>query len=271
MFVTQTIESTQNNAFKQALKWVKSTPVKNRSQHIAWCEGLHLAVELCKNADSTILQVWMPVDLFKHSDFHQLQQLLNQLNNTQANKLQLFELPHRLYAKLSEQKQPVGPLIFFTPPMPETATEHLQNDWVILDAIQDPGNLGTILRTCAAANIKNIGLTKGCAWPWGNKALRAGMGAQWQLRFIEESDFPDQFHQPIYTTLLTENSQPLYKLDLKKPTVWVFGNEGQGVSETWQHKANEFVRIPQSEHVESLNVASSAAIILFEQLRQRMV
>ncbi len=95
------------------------------------------------------------------------------------------------------------------------------------------------------------------------------MGAQWHLKFFESHQLPN-FSQSIYATHLASSSVPLYSLNLTQPTVWVFGHEGQGVCVEWLEKANCCVRIPQSTAVESLNVASSVAIVLFEQMRQRI-
>lgn len=255
----QRIESAQNDKLKRASKRVSTPPSKLKAEGLAWCEGLHLCVEILKKAPNTAQEIWLPEGLWNNPEWQQVSML--------ADHVDLFEVPDSLYKKLSGLPSPTGPTVFFKPETtnkPPKPTSH----WVILDCIQDPGNLGTILRTCAAAGIKSVGLTQGSAWPWGEKALRAGMGSQWVLEIIEEDHLPSLASHQILGTHLSENSVNLYDCDLTQPTVWVFGNEGQGVSAQWLSRCTQTVRIPQTPGVESLNVAASCAVALFEQVRQ---
>lgn len=144
---------------------------------------------------------------------------------------------------------------------------------VVLDRIQDAGNVGTILRTAAAAGCGAAYLLRGTAGAWTPKVLRAGMGAHFALAIFEDAPW-DQVAtivpRPIYATAAGADVT-LYELPLNQPVTWVFGNEGQGVSEHLMAKCSAVVRIPQPGPVESLNVASAAAICLFEGVRQRQI
>ena len=144
-------------------------------------------------------------------------------------------------------------------------------DALLLDGVQDPGNLGSILRSAAAAGIRQVLLSTDCAQAWSPKALRAAMGAHFALDIHESADLPGFLAgyrgQSIVTALDTANS--LYALDLRGPLAWVFGSEGQGVRAALAERAARRVCIPMPGATESLNVAAAAAICLFEAVRQR--
>ena len=142
---------------------------------------------------------------------------------------------------------------------------------VVLDRIQDAGNVGTILRTAAAAGCGAAYLLRGTAGAWTPKVLRSGMGAHFHLPIFEDAPWDQVANivpRPIYATAAVADVG-LYELDLNQPVTWVFGNEGQGISEHLMAKCSVVVRIPQPGPVESLNVAAAAAVCLFEGVRQR--
>lgn len=149
---------------------------------------------------------------------------------------------------------------------------NFSQDVVVLDGIQDAGNVGTILRTALAAGFKNIISLKGTAHLWSPKVLRAGMGVHTYLNFregVKPADFVvDVITQKISARL--QDAKSIYDLSssLQKPVAWIFGNEGQGVSPLINENA-QGAFIPISPQVESLNVASAAAICLFETKRVR--
>jgi len=142
---------------------------------------------------------------------------------------------------------------------------------VILDRIQDPGNVGTLLRTCAAAGIKRVFATTGTATLWSPRVLRSGQGAHFALRLHEQIDLSAMIatlEVPLVVTTLTA-AQNLFATELPAHCAWVFGNEGQGVDSALIEKASIKVRIEHElQGAESLNVTAAAAICLFEQRRQ---
>ncbi len=145
-------------------------------------------------------------------------------------------------------------------------------DCMVLDQLQDPGNVGSILRTAAAAGIRQVLTTPGSAFVWSPKVLRSAMGAHFSLQITETvpwENIQEKLDVPLMVTSL-QGASDLYDLDLRGRRCWVFGNEGAGVSDTILRQANERVRIPMSSAVESLNVAASVAVCLFEQTRQRL-
>jgi len=165
-----------------------------------------------------------------------------------------------------------GPAVFFLVEPPDTVLPaQLTKSCLWLDRVQDPGNLGTLLRTAAAAGLDAAFLSSGCAAAWSPKVLRSGQGAHFALRVHEHVDLQGlraRLRIPLAATTL-EQAQSVYAQDLRQPCAWLFGNEGRGVAADLLKAADWRVHIPQSAGVESLNVAAAAAICLFEQRRQQ--
>ncbi|WP_341644705.1 TrmH family RNA methyltransferase [Thauera sp. SDU_THAU2] len=182
-----------------------------------------------------------------------------------------YQLPDALFAHISPVDTPSGLVTVIDLPA-EPPAEALTRDVVVLDAVQDPGNLGTILRTAAAAGVRDVLLAEGCAGAWSPRVLRAGMGAHFGLRIRERVDVLQalrDFPGPVLATALRPDARSLYDIELRRPTAWLFGAEGQGLSSALLALASECVVIPTTDAIESLNVAAAVAVCLFEQARQR--
>ena len=180
-------------------------------------------------------------------------------------------LPDALFAPLSQVEHGVALLFLVDTPVSNAA--RLDVPSLLLDGLQDPGNLGSILRTAAAAGISRVFCGTGTVAAWSPKVLRAGMGAHFVLEIVEDADLPTLVAQsalPVYATS-SHVAEPLYGCDLRQPSVWLFGHEGKGVSEALLVRASKRLTIPQSPAIESLNVAASVAICLFEQVRQQTI
>ncbi len=140
---------------------------------------------------------------------------------------------------------------------------------VVLDRVQDAGNVGSILRTAAAMGVRQVLALKGTAALWSAKVLRAGMGAHFGLHLVEQA-LPDDLVALQLACVATSLQTPhtLTSLTLPTPCAWVFGHEGQGVAPEVLARCEWQVRIPQPGGEESLNVAAAAAICLYESMRQ---
>ncbi|MDP1526297.1 MAG: RNA methyltransferase [Rhodocyclaceae bacterium] len=174
-----------------------------------------------------------------------------------------------LFRELSELAHPVGILariaVLPAPTFPVTG------DCLLLDAVQDAGNVGTLLRTAAAAGVQDVLLSAGCAGAWSPRVLRAGQGAHFGLRIREQVDLLAFLKDYPGTSVaaVAHEGQALYALAFKQPTAWLFGSEGQGVSPELLAAVNQRATIPLAQGSESLNVGAAAAICLFEMRRQR--
>jgi TrmH family RNA methyltransferase len=153
-----------------------------------------------------------------------------------------------------------------------SVTVNRENDAILLDNVQDPGNVGTLLRTAAAAGIKQALLSPCCAAAWSPKVLRAGQGAHFALAIHEDVDLASFMAEYQGTTAVTtlDDATSLYEACWDGPLAWVFGAEGQGVRPELLAAARLRIRIPMPGAVESLNVAAAAAICLFEALRRKL-
>jgi len=179
-------------------------------------------------------------------------------------------LADRLVDRISQLVSAAGVGAVVRTPEPRLLPRTLAS-CVLLENIQDPGNLGSILRSAVAAGIAQVFLSRGSVFAWSPKVLRAGMGAHFFLSIFEAVD-PAEVARgfPGRIVAMEPRAQPsLFDLDLKGPVAWIFGNEGAGLSESVLRLATHRARIPMPGSAESLNVAAAAAICLFEQLRQR--
>lgn len=180
-------------------------------------------------------------------------------------------LEDRLFARVSRVEHGIGPIAVV--PVPRLALpERIDGDAVYLDRIQDPGNVGSILRTCAAVGVASVLASPGCAACWSPKVLRAGMGAHFHLAIHEDVDARVLRERCVVCLRAADTKAPasLYDTDLRAPAVWLLGNEGQGLSAQMQELPGlSRVSIPQTAGVESLNVGVAGALCLYEQWRQR--
>jgi TrmH family RNA methyltransferase len=179
-------------------------------------------------------------------------------------------LETRLLHGLASVESDQGVAFLVQPPQPALPPQ-IDECCVLLDRVQDPGNVGTLIRTCAAAGIQRILLSEGCAAAWSPKVLRSAQGAHFAVTLHERVALDQALPLlavPLVATALQE-SISLYDANLPPRCAWIFGHEGQGVEPALLSLADLRVRIPHDmDAVESLNVAVAAAICLFEQRRR---
>ena len=182
----------------------------------------------------------------------------------------VFVIGESLYKDLSTLGTSLACLAIVDVPSSSQALD-FKADTLILENVQDPGNVGTLLRSAAAAGIEQIICTKGSAALWSPRVLRAGMGAHFSLNTYENvaiEDILERFEIPVYVTS-SHQAESLYQKDLTQACVWILGNEGQGVSDFALAHA-QALSIPQPGGQESLNVAIAGSICFFEMVRQRL-
>lgn len=167
-------------------------------------------------------------------------------------------LADRVFASIVDAETPPGIAAEISIP----AGKATEGDAVFLEGVQDPGNVGAVIRSAAAFGVKTVVLDKACADPWSPKVLRAAMGGHFQVSI--ESAFDERLKTFKGTLVCTvvRGGTPLR--DIPKPTGWIFGGEGQGVSDAVTRLAKLRITIPMAPGSESLNIAAAAAICLYE-------
>lgn len=254
------ITSRENPTFK-ALHAIAHSGRERRKQRRTVLDGLHL-VEAWWNANGA-------PELLVMSD-HGLQQRENVEFLDAHRPLGCVEMPDHLFDLVSPVESPTGILALIKIPSPASRA-NIRGSCVFLDAIQDAGNLGAILRIAAAAGLPDVLLGEGCAQAWSPKVLRASMGAHFFLRLHEHADVTSTLgaYAGRIVAATLDATDTLYDLDLAGPVAWLFGSEGAGLSPAPAGFATHRVRIPMPGNTQSLNVAAAAAVCLFEELRQK--
>ena len=278
----RSIQSRDNAQYKQLRQWASSAQARRKSG-MTLLDGVHLCEAwlqhrgvpaLCVVAESALSHPEVAALVAQCESNANSNAKSKSNTNSTAGVAECVLLPDALFTPLGQVQHGVG--ILFAVKVPDAAVSghaspSLQSAALLLDSVQDPGNLGTILRTAAAAGIQQIYCGPGTASVWSPKVLRAGMGAHFVLEIYEDVDLVQLIRQasvPVYATQ-PDAPKTIYTADLRAPSAWLFGHEGQGVTEQLLALATERLSIPQSAQVESLNVAASVAICLFEQRRQR--
>jgi RNA methyltransferase, TrmH family len=176
-------------------------------------------------------------------------------------------LPDKLMASISTLTAP-EPIAFLLPLLAPPALRP-REPTVILDRLQDPGNVGAVLRSAAAFGFTQVLALQGSSALWSPKILRAAMGAHFALHLREDLTLADlsALHLPLLATS-SHAAQTLHTQTLPWPCAWVLGNEGQGITEALAQQCQHTLRIAQPGGQESLNVAAAAAVCLYESVRQ---
>ncbi|NGM88410.1 RNA methyltransferase [Parapusillimonas sp. SGNA-6] len=224
-------------------------------------EGVHLCQAWLQHRGLPELALFDETLLHTHAE---LQDLAAALRADQC-----IGLDPRLAKSLSQVEHGQG-VYFVVEPASAPVPARIACNSLWLDRIQDPGNIGTLLRTAAAAGIEHAFLSTGCAAAWSPKVLRSAQGAHFVLSISEHLDLRSEARKlaiPAVATAL-HDAQSLYQTALPAKCAWFFGNEGQGVAPELMALARLRVFIPQVRDVESLNVAVAAGVCLFEQRRQ---
>ncbi len=223
-----------------------------------WLEGDHLCRALLARG-GVPLQAVVSVSGWHDDALHELAQAAPRI----------AVVPDALFAAFSALDSPAR--IGFLAPVPAPAMPQAALASVVLDRVQDAGNVGSILRSAAAFGFRQVLSLKGTAALWSPKVLRAGMGAHFALQLVEglSADELAALQLPLLATS-SHGGTALQMSRLPWPCAWVFGHEGQGVSSALTAAAQLRLCIPQPGGEESLNVAAAAAVCLYESARQQL-
>lgn len=229
-----------------------------REEGVAWIEGDHL-VQACAQSGRA-----MRLALLAESAF----EARADLRAWAGLAAEVLVTPDALFAQVSGLPSPsgLGVLVEVAP----HGEIDLDADTVLLDRVQDAGNVGSILRSACALGVPQVLALAGTAGLWSPKVMRSAMGAHFSLRLSEGlriQDLPPRTAPWVATDPRADVA--LHQCRLPTPCVWVFGHEGQGLSQEILSRCEQRVRIEQPGGQESLNVAAAAAICLYEASRQR--
>jgi TrmH family RNA methyltransferase len=252
--------TSRNNRLVKRWRELGRDPRARRKERAAIIEGAHL-VAACLNSGSPVRSLI--------------------LSRSGAEKAELASLVRHygkapvvvadgVFRAIADTESPVGIAAEIALPKP-TLDLAASSGCVFLESVQDPGNVGAILRSAAAFDIREVVLGRGCADAWSPKVLRAGMGAHFSLRIEEEADLADAVARFGETPVCTapREGMPLPQTQLPSRIGWIFGAEGQGVTRDLAARAGLKVTIPMAGPAESLNVAAAAAVCFYEAARRR--
>lgn len=258
------VSSAANPLVKEAVK-IKKRPDRQGGFLV---EGPHL-IEAALAAKATFREVFFTAGFRADSEG---QRLARQLSR---GDVRLIEVPEAIFSKLSDTETPQGILAVAT--LPEVSLEGLRVGaaplLAVCDALQDPGNVGTIVRSADAAGADAVVLLPGCADAFGPKALRATAGSIFTIPVVAVEtgallEFLSSRHIPLWGAD-TRAELPVFKADLRRAAAVAIGNEARGLSEPLRRAAARLISIPIAGKAESLNAAMAATVILYEALRQR--
>lgn len=239
----------RDNAFVKDLRRLAQDSTAYRKQGRVWLEGDHLCRAALERDQRPVVAVFA-------ESFWPLAQV-----EWAQTAPKIIVLSDALFAEISGLESParMGFLLDLAPPTslrPDAAT-------VVLDRVQDAGNVGSILRSASAFGFRQVVAIKGSAALWSPKVLRAGMGAHFGLQLVESAS-PEDLDALGLPLIVTSSHQGelIQNAALPWPCAWAMGHEGQGVGEALMQRAAHHVRIGQPGGEESLNVAAAAAICL---------
>ncbi len=262
------ISSRDNSTFKY-LKKIIISPGFRKKERKFWVEGKKVIKNFLLNCDDNY-EITVVISKSQSSNCYQ-----------KINKKKLFIIEDELFDELSQinSEDQIALLVKRNENISFNKNiKEVSSNVVLLNEIQDPGNLGTVIRTCAAFGIKNIWVTKTTVDLWSPKVIRASVGCNIFINFMKFVDLEEALNYgeskefKLFATTLNKESKNFYAINFNKykKKLFIFGNEGKGLPINLLNRANLLkFKIPHEDFVESLNVASSVAICLSEVARQK--
>lgn len=258
----KSITSADNPRFRALLKLAHSSR-ERRDAGLSLLDGIHLVAAYAEH-------IGAPDEIVLSRAGAENAEVAQLLATLKADSALL--LSDALFRELSSVATPTG-IIAVVPTPRVAAPQVLTGSSVWLEDIQDPGNVGSILRSAAAAGIATVCLSRHSVHAWSPRVLRAGMGAHFVLRVIEGADLTELAKGYAGRIIATGMGcgKAVFDADLSGDVALLFGNEGAGLSPALTALAHETVHIPMPGRAESLNVGAAAAVCLFERVRQLQV
>ena len=244
------ITSRRNTLIVEAVKLLSDTTYRKQSNLIA-AEGTKLLFDALASGAEVEFAV-------------ATEDIGSELEGSRINRLAV--VPEQLFKSISTQKTPQGVVFFAVRPAAHEKLEY--GSYVVLDGVQDPGNVGTVIRTAAAFGISGVIVCGSSADPFGPKAVRASMGAVFReaVCIMEYNELVENLNKlgvPLVAAMPSGNASDIRELGIH-PAAVVVGSEGSGVSRVLLEKCSAAVAIPMVQGTESLNAAVAASILIWE-------
>lgn len=255
------ITSTANMQVKNLVQLIKKSKARTE-QGVYIVEGIKMFQEAPKEE---IVKVYVSEELYEKGILkEQLEQIPYEI------------LKNEVFAHVSDTKTPQGVLCVMKQKhyTLEQLTKGVCPLLLVLENLQDPGNLGTMMRTAEGAGVTGVLMSRGCVDIYNPKTIRSTMGSVYRVPFLYTDHLledMDQLHAKGITTYAAHlKGQQFYDEEsYQSPTAFLIGNEGNGLSEELSEKAKTYIKIPMGGQLESLNAAVAAAILMYEASRQR--
>lgn len=255
------ISSTSNSQMKRLVQLNKKAKIRDTEQ-VFVAEGIKMFLEAPKDC---LERVYVSENFIQQEEHKKL-----------LSDVRYEVVEDSVFASVSDTKTPQG--ILFTV---KQFSYHLQEmlgkkepHLLVLEDLQDPGNLGTIMRTGEGAGLDGIILSKRSVDMYNPKTIRSTMGSIYRVPFVYADQLGDVVEELARHSIITYaahlKAEKVYdQFPYQKGTAFLIGNEGNGLSEELVARAAEYIRIPMQGHVESLNAAIAASILMYEVYRQR--
>lgn len=273
MAEARVISSPQNAAFKQAAKYVHTKDA--RKDGVFLMEGVRAVDEVLKAEEWTVKSIWVGESLKKDAPgyVHHVEMKalcpMNLIPDAMLKKLSETESPQGIVAVVERRSYKIGEIL------KEAAAKKEKPLLVILENLQDPGNVGTLIRTADAAGATAVIATKGTADVYSSKVIRSTMGSLLHIPVCLVENVPvlaEALKKAGVQVLAAalKDSVSIYEADMTKPTALLIGNEGNGLTDEAIASATQAVKIPMVGRAESLNAAMAGGVLIYEALRQRL-
>lgn len=253
------ITSRENAHYKELVRLARSSRTRRDAETIV-LDGVHLVQAYIERFTSAPLQLFIKRSAQDRPEIAALS----------AGGRSVMLLDDILFDRAAPVQSPTGVLALAPKPTLIASKPPAAGFHVLLDAIQDPGNVGAIIRSAAAAGAAAVHLSSECADPWSPKALRGGMGGQFAITIEQHDDLSTTASALGVRLFACVAGAPisLFAADLRGPVGFIVGGEGAGISAPLLQQAHQLLCIPMSEGIESLNAAAAASVIFYERFRQ---
>ena len=264
------ITSTANKTVKQIVQWQEKAR-ERKKEGIFLAEGRKMFEEAPKH--------WIREVYVSCGALEKIKEKQDLSNASVLEKLQRvgYEIvTDEVFAKMSDTRSPQGILTVLKRPQykPEDLFEEKAGLYIVLEHLQDPGNLGTILRTAEGAGVTGVIMTTQTVDLFNPKTIRSTMGSIYRVPFVYTDDLPGligQMREKGIRTYAAHLAGTTYydSVSFREPTAFLIGNEGNGLTQETAALADAYIKIPMEGSVESLNAAVATALLVYEAHRQR--